>query len=225
MWCYPSLWVAFLLAEAISVVGLWFAFLRPLAEYFDWGLLTQVALLVGIIVVSNAYLVFLRLKARQKHQSDVRDAQEEHGTGHSPESGATEPSNYEDLTNDEEPANDDNVDSRRWWLWPLAAIAFQYTLAAVTIGINEPTLPTVHITGEKTTKGALLAHTDGFWYVFDLKGDNEGRLNAIPDEDVDNAQIFHEGKRQERSIISVLWSKVVSTWHSWVPSDSESTAR
>jgi hypothetical protein len=92
----------------------------------------------------------------------------------------------------------------------LVLIIFQYGIAAVNVSINKPTLPTVDINGDKGPKGALLTHTDGFWYVFDRKGDNRDKLVAISDDEVKKAQIFHKGAWQQRSIISI------SVWYSWI---------
>jgi hypothetical protein len=60
--------------------------------------------------------------------------------------------------------------------------------------LAEPPLPPIEITasteitesGKKTLDGLLLAHTDGFWYVFN---ENGGRLLTIPDESVDRARM------------------------------------
>lgn len=49
----------------------------------------------------------------------------------------------------------------------------------------EPPLPTVEITATGETRGTLLAHTDGFWYVFD----QDGELISIPDAQVEVVRI------------------------------------
>jgi hypothetical protein len=54
---------------------------------------------------------------------------------------------------------------------------------------REPSLPKVVITGSKDMNGTLLAHTDGFWYVFKDEGENKGHLMAIPDGKVRTVRV------------------------------------
>jgi hypothetical protein len=64
--------------------------------------------------------------------------------------------------------------------------------------VAQPRLPPVEVTtnvkivesidktfnGHPTFDGRLLAHTDGFWYVFDVNGGTLRRLISIPDASV-----------------------------------------
>jgi hypothetical protein len=55
--------------------------------------------------------------------------------------------------------------------------------------IAQPPLPKVEVNaarGEATTKGVLLTHVDGYWYVF---GSRSHALIAIPDREVDEIRI------------------------------------
>jgi len=57
--------------------------------------------------------------------------------------------------------------------------------AFVIAGFRAPLLPPIEITWDKRpTTGGLLAHIDGFWYVFN----EDDRLLAIPDRKVVKAQ-------------------------------------
>jgi hypothetical protein len=73
-------------------------------------------------------------------------------------------------------------------------IACSFVLASLTATFTEPGLPTAEIDGSNDVNGALLAHTDGFWYVFKYEGENKGHLIAIPDDEVDKVRV-HEGNQ------------------------------
>ena len=80
------------------------------------------------------------------------------------------------------------VVSRRAALW--ISVLFGLVVMVVvasTIGAikSEPPLPAVGVAGSTSIDGDLLAHVDGFWYVFD----EQGTLVAIPDEEVTEVRI------------------------------------
>jgi hypothetical protein len=50
---------------------------------------------------------------------------------------------------------------------------------------SQPPMPTVEITGTSKVEGALLTHTEGFWYVFN----QDGELIAIPDDEVKTVRV------------------------------------
>lgn len=50
--------------------------------------------------------------------------------------------------------------------------------AFLNSAVREPPLPTVKFSKSSIAEGALLTHSEGFWYVFDSKG----QLQAIPDD-------------------------------------------
>ena len=59
-------------------------------------------------------------------------------------------------------------------------------VSAVSWGVVAgPPLPTVEISATGETRGALLSHAEGFWYVFN----REGELVAIPDSKVNTVRI------------------------------------
>ena len=65
-------------------------------------------------------------------------------------------------------------------VWAFIA-AFAFTV------INKPPLPEVDVQGTPTVKGGkLLAHTDGFWYVYNTADADRSRpdLIAIRDDNV-----------------------------------------
>jgi hypothetical protein len=203
-----SYWFVLLLVEGFMLLSIGL-YIRDAAAQYDWSLRTQATFLVGIAVALNAaFILFVRfsnrfrLRAARRRQEeraqDSRDEDGEDGVGRGPESDGT--------TSTE----GSSPESSRAWIWLLVLIIFQYGIAAVNVSINKPTLPTVDINGDKGPKGALLTHTDGFWYVFDRKGDNRDKLVAISDDEVKKAQIFHKGAWQQRSIISI------SVWYSWI---------
>jgi len=74
---------------------------------------------------------------------------------------------------------------------------FLWSLFVVATQTNEPSLPTVEISGRNTSKGTLLTHADGFWYVFDCESDCKGSrqvtLVAIPDPEVKTVQVSRSG--------------------------------
>jgi hypothetical protein len=68
----------------------------------------------------------------------------------------------------------------------LTGLVVAFLAAYVIAGFREPPLPTVHISWDKgSTRGELLAHADGFWYVYN----DENRLEAIPDDKVDEVGV------------------------------------
>lgn len=74
---------------------------------------------------------------------------------------------------------------RYWWVPWTVFITVLYAGSAVNIVSRAPPLPPVEIRTTTETQGNLLAHTEGFWYVFNSEGD----LIAIPDDEVKSVRI------------------------------------
>jgi hypothetical protein len=64
-------------------------------------------------------------------------------------------------------------------------LAFGFVIGCLLAYLKTPPLPIVRIGGEADYKGSLLAHAEGYWYVFN----REGELIAIPDEDAKTVRI------------------------------------
>jgi hypothetical protein len=93
----------------------------------------------------------------------------------------------------EEPS--ESEDDTAWtMLWSFIAVSAAAFVAAFMLTIpSNPPLPMVEIDvkdKDKASVGRLLAHTDGFWYVFEIhNGQSEDRLTAIPDDNVKKASV------------------------------------
>jgi hypothetical protein len=75
---------------------------------------------------------------------------------------------------------------RRPFILVLASIIVPSFLAAFMLTfVSDPPLATVDIDGSRGVEGALLTHVDGYWYVFNPKGN----LVAVPDDDVTDVNI------------------------------------
>jgi hypothetical protein len=74
---------------------------------------------------------------------------------------------------------------RYWWVGLAVFITVLYVGSAVNVAFSAPPLPPVEISATTETKGRLLAHTEGFWYVFNQEGD----LIAIPDGEVKTVRV------------------------------------
>jgi hypothetical protein len=69
-------------------------------------------------------------------------------------------------------------------------LAFGFVIGCLLAFLKTPPLPVVQIGGEADYKGSLLAHAQGYWYVFE----REGELIVIPDEDVKTVRIRSQGE-------------------------------
>jgi hypothetical protein len=85
------------------------------------------------------------------------------------------------------------------------ALGFLLSILAATLSVNPP-LPTgtmkISPAGESTNEsqrieGRLLAHTEGYWYVFDVAGKNRGELIALRDDQVENVTLASEDESLE----------------------------
>jgi hypothetical protein len=72
-----------------------------------------------------------------------------------------------------------------------------YVSAGAGIALDNPSLPAVDISGVKDVDGALLTHTEGFWYVFDVAGEHKGELIALRDDQVTAVTITSENTSSE----------------------------
>jgi hypothetical protein len=68
----------------------------------------------------------------------------------------------------------------------LLLFADLFFLGVVTAAYKDPPLPSVEIHGSKKVEGALLAHTDRFWYVID----EDGQLVGTPDTHVTSVHVL-----------------------------------
>ena len=64
-------------------------------------------------------------------------------------------------------------------------IVAAFIMASLNAVIKDPPLPKVSLTGASITNGALITHSEGFWYVFD----REGTLQAIPDNEAGTVRV------------------------------------
>jgi len=133
----------------------------------DWNLQTLIAALVGMAVILNLIFFVLPMIWYRRKSRRQRDSQRSNDT--------------QDATQ----RRNDTQDAKNWWVWLLVAFLLNYVIAAVSVFLAEPPLPAVDIRGEEAAEGALLAHTDGFWYVFD----QEHELIAIPDDDIESVRV------------------------------------
>jgi hypothetical protein len=73
--------------------------------------------------------------------------------------------------------------------------AFYLFIVAVSATLHPPPLPTASINGESHIEGKLLAHNDGFWYVFHRDEKKKPwRLVAVPDSKVKTVEVLFEGR-------------------------------
>jgi hypothetical protein len=82
----------------------------------------------------------------------------------------------------------------RRWVWLASAVATAYITAGLNVALYNPPLPEVEISGVKDMEGALLTHTEGFWYVFDVAGKNKGELIALRDDQVKTVTLSSKDK-------------------------------
>jgi hypothetical protein len=87
--------------------------------------------------------------------------------------------------------------TKRWWLWPVLSVAFVYGIAVIRVFLEAPALPEVEISGGQDVEGVLLTYTDGFWYLFDLAGENKGNLVAIRDDQAETVMFPPQPPRSE----------------------------
>jgi hypothetical protein len=73
---------------------------------------------------------------------------------------------------------------RRWH--GIALFTVSFLMAILLSFLRMPPLPIVEVNGGIHAEGRLLAHTEGFWYVFRAE---EGELLAIPDSKVSNVRV------------------------------------
>jgi hypothetical protein len=59
---------------------------------------------------------------------------------------------------------------------------------------TEPTLPYVEMSAQSHIDGNLLTHVDGFWYIFEDRGEHKGDLIAVPDDAVNTVLIHPRGQ-------------------------------
>jgi hypothetical protein len=78
---------------------------------------------------------------------------------------------------------------RYQWVVLVVFITVLYVGSAVNVAFSAPPLPPVEISATTKTKGTLLTHTDGFWYVFNREGD----LIAVPDDEVKTVRVSSDG--------------------------------
>jgi len=79
-------------------------------------------------------------------------------------------------------------------------VAFFVFVLLISLLDTKPPLSTVEVSGQRPVKGALLTHSDGFWYVFERqedkqkdkqgKGKPEAKLVAINDDKVKDAEVL-----------------------------------
>jgi len=78
------------------------------------------------------------------------------------------------------------LDSREQVLKRLVIVGFvlSFLMAFLLTFLRTPPLPTVKVMGDVRATGKLLAHTDGFWYVYTGDSTGEVELIAVPDSKV-----------------------------------------
>jgi hypothetical protein len=172
----------------------------------DLSLQVLVAIVVAPLLIGNAILLstFLRDKRRRDRVARME----------ADRANATEASDKEEVANtarDIPPTGDDSNDIARPWvrrlfrpagIWPPLIVLIWFIVSAyigaiINICACPPPLSNVEMSGKKDMKGALLAHTDGFWYVFDVAGKNKGELIALRDDQVETVTLSSEGKSSD----------------------------
>jgi excisionase family DNA binding protein len=82
---------------------------------------------------------------------------------------------------------------KHWWralaIFTLFLAGCAFIYASGKAALSAPALPTVSISAERDIEGDLLAHKDGFWYVFN----EEHVLVAISDKKVDSVRVPSRG--------------------------------
>jgi len=73
-----------------------------------------------------------------------------------------------------------------------------YVVGALSVALTNPDRPTVEVDGAKNMQGAFLSHTDGFWFVFDVEGDNKGKLIALRDDQVNTVTFSSQDKTKDK---------------------------
>jgi len=76
-------------------------------------------------------------------------------------------------------------------------VVISFLMAFLLTFVSTPPLPIAEISGgDIHGQVRLLAHTEGFWYVFTEEGDEEGILVAIPDSAVNHVRVFKEDDKK-----------------------------
>lgn len=76
-------------------------------------------------------------------------------------------------------------------------VVISFLMAFLLTFLRTPPLPIAEISGGGIHgQVRLLAHTEGFWYVFTEEGDEEGILVAIPDSAVNQVRVFTEDDKK-----------------------------
>jgi len=66
----------------------------------------------------------------------------------------------------------------------IVGFVLSFLMAFLLTFLRTPPLPTVKVMGDVRATGKLLAHTDGFWYVYTGDSTGEVELIAVPDSKV-----------------------------------------
>ena len=160
--------------------------------YFGWTVQT---LVVTFVVAFMGFLTFFLVVLWYRATKQKGKAAPQDDAGDPPRSDAGQTTEVDPSKNAE-----DNKTARWWWVWLLVGIVPYYVFAAVDVMGSDPALPDVDITGvqdKHDMQGALLTHTDGFWYVFDDEGKNKGELTALRDDQVVTVKFSPEDKSSE----------------------------
>jgi hypothetical protein len=158
------------------------------------------------ISIGAAYFVFFSLvgltsvlvrRRRRNREARMEQTDEDNATADSHRNaGANE------VGRGDEPESTSERDARRHLLWPLVGprwwlhlgilVGLVYIGAVLNVAIRDPALPAVETFGKTHTEGALLAHADGFWYIFDTAGKHKGELKIVSDDQVNTIKISSE---------------------------------
>jgi len=176
-----------LLVAGFAVYAAWI-FASVFREVFSWNLLMSVAagVVTAIILPFSIALLASAVLKRWRKRTSAASTQEGLHKGHV-DSAAMKGEAPES-------ANDNLERFSLRWLWPgwsliLIVSAGFYVLITFSVVMSDPALPSVEASGAKDMKGALLTHTDGFWYIFDVEGENKGELVALRDDQVETVTL------------------------------------
>jgi hypothetical protein len=183
-------WVRLAIVEIYALLTAVFA-TAWLWIMFDWGFQTLiVALAIGLVIINGvAFSISFWKRSRKRQDKGAReDAVEDPHR-----SDAAQPTE-----GDSNKGTEDEKSGWQWWKWLQVGVVPYYVVGALSVALTNPDLPTVEVDGAKNMQGAFLSHTDGFWFVFDVEGDNKGKLIALRDDQVNTVTFSSQDKTKDK---------------------------